>query len=69
MTKISQKEVFDFLEKHKGKWFTSRQISEKVGITHGSCTNNIVRLVRHKLIQRRDHGKRYCYEYRYKDEY
>ncbi len=64
--KMSQAEVLDFLEANKGKWFTSRQISEEIGITQGSCTNNLHSLVKHNLITRREHGKRYCFEYKHK---
>ena len=65
MIKISQREVQEFLQKNKGKWFTAKQISEELGISIGSCTNNIFRLIKHQLIRRRESGKRYCYEYRY----
>lgn len=63
---MSQKEVQEFLQKHPKEWFTSRKISEKIGINHGSCTENIRRLRRHGLIDIRESGKRYCHEYRYK---
>ncbi len=68
MIKISQAEVLEFLEKNQDKWFTARQISEKIGITNGSCTSNITKLIRHRLIIRREHGKRYCFEYSYKEK-
>ncbi len=69
MIKISQREVLEFLEKHKREWFTSRQISEKIRIGNDSCTNNITKLVRHKLIKRREtKGRYYCFEYSYKDK-
>ncbi len=68
MIKISQAEVLEFLEKNQDEWFTSKQLSEKLDITPGSCTSNITKLVRHRLIRRRESGKRYCYEYRYKDK-
>ena len=63
MVLISQSEVLEFLEKNKRKWFTSRQISKELGISIGSCTNNIFRLIKHQLIRRRESGKRYCFEY------
>ena len=63
MIKISQREVNEFLEKQPKEWFTSRQISKEIGISIGSCTNNIFRLIKHQLIRRRESGKRYCFEY------
>ena len=65
MIKISQREVQEFLQKNKGKWFTAKQISEELGISIGSCANNIYRLIKHQLIKRRESGKRYSFEYSY----
>ena len=65
MIKISQREVREFLEKNKGKWFTARQISEEIGIGVNSCTNNIHRLIMGRLIRRREAAKRYTFEYKY----
>lgn len=62
---MSQRDVQEFLEKNKGKWFTARQISERLGISNGSCTENIRRLIKSRLIKRREVAKRYCYEYSY----
>ena len=63
--KISQREVQEFLEKHPKEWFTSKQISEEIGIGVNSCTKNIHSLIKHQLIRRREAGKRYSYEYSY----
>ena len=63
---ISQREVNDFLQKYPKEWFTAKQISEELGISIGSCANNIYRLIKHQLIKRRESGKRYCFEYKYK---
>ena len=65
MVLISQSEVLEFLEKHPKEWFTTKEISEKIGITHGSCINNMTRLRKHNLAVRRESGKRYCYEYKF----
>ena len=62
---MSQREVQIFLEKNKGEWFTAKQISEKIGITLGSCQNNIKRLRKHGIIEVREAAKRYTYEYSY----
>ena len=63
---MSQAEVHDFLQKHPKEWFTARQISKRIKISIGSCTNNIYRLMKHRIIIRREQGKRYCFEYKYK---
>ena len=65
---MSQSEVLEFLENHKGKWFIARQLSKDIGITQGSCTNNLMKLKRHKLIDFREADKRHTFEYRHKDK-
>ena len=66
MIKISQAQVLEFLQKHPKKWFTAKEISERIRISIGSCTSNIYRLMKHRQIIRRESGKRYSFEYKYK---
>jgi len=61
---MSQQTVINFLKKNKD-WFTAKQISQKLGISIGSCTKNIYGLMKSRLIQRREAAKRYCFEYKY----
>ena len=60
---MGQQEVYDFLCKHKGKWFTSRQISEKLGVSIGSVTMSLKKLRKTNLIKFKNTGKRNTYIY------
>jgi hypothetical protein len=41
---MGQQEVFSFLKSHKGKWFTSKDISSLLEVSLGSVTNNLKKL-------------------------
>ena len=50
---MSQDEVYNFLKKHRNKWFTARQIAEGLKASYGSVSTNLTRLrmseqVKHK---------------------
>ncbi len=61
---MGQQEVYDFLTKNKGKWFTSREISEKLGVSIGSVTMSLKKLRKTNLIKYKNTGKRNTYEYK-----
>ncbi|MBC8494550.1 ArsR family transcriptional regulator [archaeon] len=61
---MGQQEVFDFLRKNKGKWYTSREISAKLGVSIGSVTMSLKKLRKTNLIKYKNTGKRNTYEYR-----
>ena len=41
---MGQQEVYSFLKKHKGKWFTSKEIANKLEASHGSVTTCLKKL-------------------------
>ena len=41
---MGQQEVFSFLKKNKGKWFTSKDIADLLSVSIGSVTNNLKKL-------------------------
>ena len=41
---MGQQEVFTFLEKNSKKWFTSRQIADKLKASYGSVSVSIMKL-------------------------
>ena len=45
---MGQAEVSDFLEKHPDQWYTSKEISEAIGIAKGPVTNTL------KVFRERD---------------
>ena len=61
---MGQQEVYDFLVRHKGAWFTSREISEKLGVSIGSVTMSLKKLRKTNIIKYRNTGKRNTYEYK-----
>lgn len=41
---MGQQEVYDFLKKHKGKWFTSKEIANNLEASQGSVTTCLQKL-------------------------
>lgn len=41
---MGQAEVFEFLKKNKNKWFTSRQIADKLKASYGSVSTSLTKL-------------------------
>ena len=67
MVQIGQQEVYDFLKKNKGEWYTSREISDKLGISIGSVTMSLKKLRKSKIVDYQNTGKRNMFEYRFKE--
>lgn len=41
---MGQQEVYDFLKKNKGKWWTSKEIANKINASVGSVTTTLTKL-------------------------
>ena len=41
---MGQQEVYDFLKKHRGKWFTSKEIADGLRASVGSVTTCLQKL-------------------------
>ena len=41
---MGQQEVYDFLKKHRSKWYTSKEIANKLKASHGSVTTCLKKL-------------------------
>ncbi len=63
---MGQQEVYNFLKDNNGKWFTSKQISEKTNVSIGSVTMSLKKLRKSQFIKYRNSGKRNEYQYMYK---
>jgi DNA-binding transcriptional regulator GbsR (MarR family) len=61
---MGQQEVYDFLRKNKNKWFTSRDISEALGVSIGSVTMSLKKLRKTNIIKYKNTGKRNTFRYR-----
>jgi len=60
---IGQQEVYDFLTHHKGKWFTSRDVSEQLNVSIGSVTMSLKKLRKTNLIKFKNTGVRNTFIY------
>jgi len=63
---MGQQEVYDFLKKNPGKWFTSKEISEALDISIGSITACLKKLRRTDTIKFETTGNRNEFRYRFK---
>ena len=48
---MGQQEVFTFLEKNRNKWFTSRQIADKLKVSYGSVSVSLMILRQSEQIK------------------
>lgn len=60
---MGQQEIYDFLRANKGQWFTSKEISEKLGVSIGSVTMSLKKLRKTNMIKYKNTGKRGTYNY------
>jgi len=65
---MGQQEVYDFLKKNKRKWFTSKDISNALGISIGSITACLKKLRRTETIAFETTGNRNEFRYKFKEE-
>jgi Mn-dependent DtxR family transcriptional regulator len=63
---MGQQEVYNFLKGNKGKWFTSKQISQNINVSIGSVTMSLKKLRKSQLVKYRNTGKRNEFQYMYK---
>lgn len=61
---MGQQEVYAFLQKTKGKWFTSRDIAEALNISIGSVTMSLKKLRKANIIKFKNTGVRNTYKYK-----
>ncbi|MEK6837591.1 MAG: HTH domain-containing protein [Nanoarchaeota archaeon] len=63
---MGQQEVSDFLKKHRGKWFTSKEIAKNLKVSTGSVINNLSKLRKSKQVLFKKAGRANQYIYKYK---
>ena len=64
---MGQQEIYDFLKKHKAKWYTSKDISGKLTVSIGSVTNALKKLRHSNVVHfKRDNHKRNTFLYKFK---
>lgn len=62
---MGQQDVYDLLKKNKKKWFTAREISDKLGVSIGSVTMSLKKLRESNTIKYQI-TKRNLYKYMFK---
>jgi DNA-binding transcriptional regulator GbsR (MarR family) len=60
---MGQQEVYDYLVKHAGKWFTSREIADALQISIGSVTMSLKKLRKTNIIDFKNTGLRNTFKY------
>ncbi|MCH8004293.1 MAG: hypothetical protein IH934_06725 [Nanoarchaeota archaeon] len=72
-TGMGQQEVFTFLKKNRNKWFTSRQIADKLRASYGSVSVSIMKLrqsgqitFKKSKLRAETHGRVEVFVYRHK---
>jgi len=70
---MGQQEVFTFLSKNRNKWFTSRQIADKLKVSYGSVGTSIMKLrqsgqikFKKSNLRTKTHGRAGKFVYRHK---
>ncbi len=65
---MGQQEVYNFLKKHREKWYTSKQIAKGLGVSLGSVTNNLKKLRQSKeILYKESPVRKNMYLYKFKE--
>ena len=62
---MGQQDIYDFLKKHPKDWFTSKELSQKLGISIGSVTMSLKKLRESRSVKYQT-TKRNMYKYMFK---
>ncbi|MBD3354981.1 hypothetical protein GF361_03270 [Candidatus Woesearchaeota archaeon] len=63
---MGQQDIYDFLKGNKRKWFTSKEISNKLEVSIGSVTNCLRKLRIRRAVNFRSSQNRNQFEYKFK---
>ena len=68
---MGQQEVYDFLKKHRSRWFTSKEISTLLKVSIGSVTSCLKKLresssIDFKYSYMKERSKKKAYLYKFK---
>jgi len=63
---MGQQEVYNFLKSNKNRWFLSKEISIKLGVSIGSVTNCLKKLRETKAINFKGTKRKNQFKYRFK---
>jgi len=68
---MGQQEVYNFLKKHRSKWYTSKEIADKQEASHGSVITCLQKLrkssaIDYKYPNKTSASRKNAYVYRFK---
>jgi len=63
---MGQQEVYSFLRRNKNRWFLSKDISKRLGVSIGSVTNCLKKLREGKAITFKETEWKNQFKYRFK---
>lgn len=62
---MGQQDIYDFLKRNPARWFTSKELSEKLKISIGSVTMSLKKLRESRSVKFKQ-TKRNTYQYMFK---
>lgn len=62
---MGQQDIYDFLKKNQAKWFTSKELSERLKISIGSVTMSLKKLRESRSVKFKQ-SKRNTFQYMFK---
>ena len=63
---MGQQEVYNFLKSNKKRWFLSKEISKKLGVSIGSVTNCLKKLRENKAVNYKGTKRKNQFMYKFK---
>ncbi len=63
---MGQQEVYNFLKRNKTKWFFSKDISKRLGVSIGSVTNCLKKLRESKAVNFKGTNRKNQFKYKFK---
>lgn len=61
---MGQQEIYSFLKKYKTKWFSSKELADKLKVSSGSITSCLQRLKKWDLVWFRSNKKSTKFPYK-----
>lgn len=63
---MGQQDIIEYLDTHKGKWYSSHELSKSLGISIGSITMSLKKLRKSEMVKYKRTGMRNAFLYREK---
>jgi len=63
---MGQQEVFNFLKRNSKKWFLSKEVSKRLGVSMGSVTNCLKKLRESNSIYYKETKRKNQFKYKFR---